>query len=240
MNFICCDTTSIPISSCPMHSHNSWEIIYNLSGTVTATINQKKYIIYPKNIIIIPPYTMHNNTSDMFFTDMFIKVKQLDFEGVTILTDRDNTILSLMKITYAVFIEKELNYKQICDNIVNSISLLLQSYNSSVSKHDFVSKLKKEIHENFSNSDYKTTNFISANNLNADYVRKCFKSELNVTPLEYLTKLRLNRAKYLLVQETYMSIVDIAAECGFNDSFYFSKLFKKYYGISPLNYRKTH
>ena len=60
-----------------------------------------------------------------------------------------------------------------------------------------------------------------------------------MAPLEYLTRLRINQAKTLLVQDNFVSIEDVARNCGFNDSFYFSTCFKKHMGISPLRFRKN-
>ncbi len=62
--------------------------------------------------------------------------------------------------------------------------------------------------------------------------RKCF----NVTPLEYRTMLRINRAKQLLLAG--LTISEAAAAVGFYDSFHFSKAFKKITGVSPGEYAR--
>ena len=56
------------------------------------------------------------------------------------------------------------------------------------------------------------------------------------TPIEYLTDLRISRARELL-SCTDMSIADIAETCGFSNSFYFSNTFKKRTEFSPTQYR---
>ena len=58
-----------------------------------------------------------------------------------------------------------------------------------------------------------------------------------MTPLAYLTALRINQAKMLLMDSSFVSIADVAEKCGFHDSFYFSNCFRKSEGISPIRFR---
>ena len=64
------------------------------------------------------------------------------------------------------------------------------------------------------------------------------KKKLGMTFSDYVTQLRIQRAKELLADES-MSVGEIAEIVGYNDYFYFIKVFKKVQGISPSKYRKT-
>ncbi|MBO5747249.1 MAG: helix-turn-helix transcriptional regulator [Clostridia bacterium] len=64
-----------------------------------------------------------------------------------------------------------------------------------------------------------------------------FKREHLMTPVEYITGLRIKKAKELLVNSN-LSIAAVAEKCGFDNPYYFSNTFKKHIGISPLQYRK--
>ena len=66
---------------------------------------------------------------------------------------------------------------------------------------------------------------------------RCFKQELGTTPLATLTDFRLRRAAELL-RETDRSVSDIAAACGFANSSYFGKVFRRRMNLSPLAYRR--
>ncbi|MEG1296226.1 MAG: AraC family transcriptional regulator [Niameybacter sp.] len=72
--------------------------------------------------------------------------------------------------------------------------------------------------------------------LNANYISQLFKKETGYTYTKYLTRLRMEKAKQLLL-ETSLSISDICEQVGYNDYFYFLKTFKKYTGLSPSNYK---
>ena len=87
-------------------------------------------------------------------------------------------------------------------------------------------------------AEFDLTGEIEKTGFHPDYVRRCFKAETGKTPLAYLTWLRINKAKQLLVQHIGISIENIAAQCGFLDSFYFSTCFKKHTGMAPMQYRK--
>lgn len=67
---------------------------------------------------------------------------------------------------------------------------------------------------------------------------RCFKDNMSMTPYEYLTNYRIMKAKYLLAT-TNESILNIALQCGFNQSSYFSEIFRKKTGMLPSKYRKT-
>ena len=71
------------------------------------------------------------------------------------------------------------------------------------------------------------------------YISKIFKEETGESPINYLIKIRLEKAKDLLSSPNPNSIKKIANDVGYEDAYHFSKLFKKYYGISPLYYRKN-
>ncbi|RXZ84678.1 AraC family transcriptional regulator [Paenibacillaceae bacterium] len=68
------------------------------------------------------------------------------------------------------------------------------------------------------------------------YLCQVFKKYSGTSINHYVQQLRLQRAEYLLLG-TSRSIKDIAQEVGYSDPFYFSRLFKKNYGIAPQQYR---
>lgn len=65
---------------------------------------------------------------------------------------------------------------------------------------------------------------------------RLFKKAFGCVPTEYITNLRMQKARELLRGKT-VSITDIALYCGYGDSNYFSRIFRKYNGITPSEYR---
>ncbi|MBR4545659.1 MAG: helix-turn-helix transcriptional regulator [Oscillibacter sp.] len=71
-----------------------------------------------------------------------------------------------------------------------------------------------------------------------DYLRKLFKKEIGVTPHRYLNDLRLQVAAQYLAgnQQGGLNVAEISRLCGFREPLYFSRMFKKKYGMSPTAY----
>lgn len=65
---------------------------------------------------------------------------------------------------------------------------------------------------------------------------RVFKSAFSETPNNYITKLRIRKAKKLL-ESSDSSIGEIALECGYYDQNYFSRIFRKYNGVTPSVYQ---
>lgn len=93
-------------------------------------------------------------------------------------------------------------------------------------------------------STYSLEGFMRSLPLNYDYVRKLFKKEIGVTPHEYLTRTRMQRAQAILLsgvtnRYSNYSVTQIAEACGYSEPLYFSRVFKQYFGVAPSHYLKN-
>jgi|GEM_PF-1352257 AraC-type DNA-binding domain-containing proteins len=66
-----------------------------------------------------------------------------------------------------------------------------------------------------------------------------YKAKTGQSPSQWVTGLRMNKAKALLL-ETELTLEDIARQCGYQSGFYLSRMFTRYYGLSPSVFRKEH
>ncbi|TYQ16853.1 UNVERIFIED_CONTAM: AraC-like DNA-binding protein [Acetivibrio alkalicellulosi] len=73
--------------------------------------------------------------------------------------------------------------------------------------------------------------------LSSSYFTRAFKEEIGISPINYLLKIRIERAKELL-ESTQTKISDIALSVGFSNQQRFNDIFKKYTKLTPLQYRK--
>ncbi|MEN2416275.1 AraC family transcriptional regulator [Flavobacterium mesophilum] len=76
------------------------------------------------------------------------------------------------------------------------------------------------------------------NQLSASHFSSLFRKGTGMSPLDYFIHLKLQKACLLLLT-TEMRVKDIASELGYEDPYYFSRLFKKYINTSPLQYRSS-
>ncbi|MBQ8813762.1 MAG: AraC family transcriptional regulator [Lachnospiraceae bacterium] len=222
------------------HSHAVWEIIVVEAGNIDMVIDDRTYKVGKSSVIVLPPNAIHSASSDTEFHDIFVQAKNLDFYGVQIVQDTDNSILTLMNLLNKVLLEAEKNYRNIADALMETICQYIQKLMNVNIKYGFAEQLKNTIFEGFSDADFSIKKEIEKIGFQQDYMRRCFKEETGRTPLEYLTYLRINLARNLLVQATFVSVEDVSRNCGFKDSYYFSTCFRKHTGVSPSRYRKQY
>lgn len=74
-------------------------------------------------------------------------------------------------------------------------------------------------------------------NISKVYLCRVFKQHKNTTPIDYFTHMKIEKAKEMLVQYPTMPIREISDSLGFNDMYYFSKVFKRIAGCPPSEMR---
>lgn len=78
----------------------------------------------------------------------------------------------------------------------------------------------------------------AAGGLSEQYLCRLFKASVGLRPIEYILRKRIDIARSYL-DKTDLPITDIAVRCGFNNTSYFYRNFKKFTGTSPLTYRSA-
>ena len=68
---------------------------------------------------------------------------------------------------------------------------------------------------------------------------RCFKRNIQLSPMQYLLKYRVMQGADLLLKERGTSISQIALLCGFDSPSHFSKMFRRFYDCSPKEYRNA-
>lgn len=93
--------------------------------------------------------------------------------------------------------------------------------------------------ENHFSEELSVTKLAEMCNYSARHFIRLFSDTYKTTPLEYIINTRINYAKRCLKEGSY-SVSKIAAECGFSDSNYFCRAFKRKTGLTPSQYKKQH
>ncbi|OME88801.1 MULTISPECIES: response regulator [Paenibacillus] len=100
--------------------------------------------------------------------------------------------------------------------------------------HDIARYLEQHYHEEISLQQIAGKFFLSR-----EYISRKFKQEFGVTLSDFLGRIRIDKAKTLLLNPQ-IRIAQIAEMVGYQDEKYFSKVFKKMEGVTPNEYRKKH
>lgn len=99
-----------------------------------------------------------------------------------------------------------------------------------------VESMRAYLYEHY-NEDVTREELARAVYLNPDYMSRLFRKKEGCSIIDYLIKIRVQRAAELL-ENTDIPIQDVSMEVGYDNFAYFSRLFKKEMGVSPREYRK--
>ena len=228
---------SVVLSHYARHHHDVWEIVRVCSGRMQVVLGEERYEVGEGDVLLLPPGLPHEGVKGADYSDIYLKAASLDFTGAAVVHDYDGSIGVLFSLMNRVLREREAGYAAIADSLLAAMCEFLHKSIGNEYRYGFVAEIKNKIYESFTDPDFQPTRAIRAMGYHPDYFRRCFREELGCTPAEYLTRLRLSRAKGLLTQRTFSGVEKVAHLSGFSDSFYFSKLFKKHTGLSPRQYR---
>ena len=227
------------IKTWPNHSHDHWELIYNVQGNgIISFEGGEEYTFKPYDIFLIPPGVSHYKFSDIYYQDIFIRIddSRLKEKRITVFCDTDKTVLKLLKIANRSYHKNEfLVLESLWDVIYN----IIFTCNKPKERSREVEQLINILIDNMSNPNFKIGDMTDTTHYCTDHIRRIFKAQTGYTPIDFLNNLRIKQACAFLKNNdnSHYTIADIALMCGFYDSAYFSRFFKKNMGVSPLEYR---
>lgn len=118
-------------------------------------------------------------------------------------------------------------------------------YNNVFSQADAVlgsSEIARRLHAYLNdhfNEDVKMSQIASRLNYSCSYLTKVFRNEYHISPSKYLISLRMQKAQQLLKHNSELSVRQIGEFVGYPEQGYFSRIFKKQTGMSPIEYRES-
>lgn len=137
------------------------------------------------------------------------------------------------------FFWKQLNSLQTleeCHNFcLSELTRYFDRLKDTISDKKIISEVIQYIQKQYSNHDLYIEQIAKAVHLSPNYLSSLFKKETGKTIGSYITEVRLKQSCYLLNSDRKIS--DIALSVGYTDVNYYSKLFKKFYHVTPSEYR---
>ena len=230
------------------HHHPWFEFNYVSKGSVYTTIADTEFLVTAGESYIIPPGVSHSHRNNGTGDDGIC----IRFRLVNLDRANSHFLTSIMKPQPFAFnsnIDRlGLNISEI--GIKSEFCMwLFHIYE----KHYDLLDTRETIYQNSNDISVQVISYIEeyykrkiklsdianvVNTTTRTLTRK-FKAETGITIFEKITEIRLAKAKSLL-SSTNAQIFDIAIASGYENEFYFSKIFKQYEKISPSNYRKRH
>ena len=243
------------------HFHDAYELYYLLAGNIQYFIEDNVYILKKGDMVCIPSKTLHKTQTLkcpdhtrilIYFTKEFIKEflaynpNLLDFFQKKFISIPKQKQEKIENILHTMLNE----YQQKRDiimlkSLMGELLVTLDRYSTeneafrtlSDVKSDKILEVVRYINQEYASNislDLLSKKFYMC----PSYLSRSFKKVTGFTYIEYLNKVRIKQATYLLLNTT-KNITTIAEEVGFSSANHFCKTFKSIVGISPLKYRKS-
>lgn len=214
------------------------ELTFLISGEMTYFVNDTPHTITSGDIIYVPSgsirqreigETLNDYLSINFHSDTIL---ELDTVLKGCINNEVKLLLNYFETAYSSpSTDRQAKLKLALETLIIQITdNLYDSYTSPLSA-EIISFISSHYTERITLNDISQATFYSA-----AYCENEFKKTTGKSIINYLIDVRISAAKKLLA-ESSMSCARIAAAVGFDDANYFSRIFKKRTGYSPLRYR---
>lgn len=219
-----------------------WMIHFILSGTGTLTTGGRTYHLLPMQMFIIRPHKAHTYTASL----------QTPWRYAWILFDADGPLPKILDTDVITAPAAAPLFESLAEIAAFSTgqkealaakiwelfsTLMRQAEQTQYAANPYVTRAKQYIADNFS-KHIKISDVAKHLGLDRSYFSFVFRRETGLSPQDFLTEFRLERAAQYLVSEN-AGVTAAAEYAGYGDIVNFSRMFKKHFGISPSKYRET-
>lgn len=242
---------------CIPHWHSEIEIVYVCKGVITSHCNSQAVIAHPGDLIFVNPTEIH----DYHVLQAPIELKCCTI-GLPLLSNGkgfpdmpvfENLIRGDQQVTDFFLDLWDEGHKQrngfeyaIRSDIFGILATMMRAHIKTILTGDQyqdktrnlarINEVFQYIEQNY-RMEITLDSLAAILNLESSYFCRLFKGITGTPPIEYLNNFRIYKAISLMQDKPELSITQIASATGYNDSTYFSRVFKHAIGESPSSYR---
>ena len=226
------------------HTHDSWEFAYCVNGAGALRLDGGSLACKKGDVLVIPPDTAHSFSGDKSCRCLYVNMLRptLPLNEPALIHDESSHFLldafSAAKFHFSSESPERSAFLTIYGSL---IACYLTAYQTLNRRPPVVEEVEKHILAHFADPGYELDGYLKSLPFNYDYLRKLFKKEMRVTPHQYLNDKRLQAAAdaLMIMGGKAGGVADIARMCGFREPLYFSRMFKKKYGVAPSFYQSA-
>ena len=236
------------------HTHNHTELFYIVGGRGQFLIEDQVFPVNVNNLVIINPNVSHTEDS---LNAQPLEYIVLGIDGIELATSENSNgrfclldhfesveISGCLRNILREMEQKNTGYEDICQaymeiliiRLMRSTSLAVPAEPQVISGNRQCAAVKRYIDLHFKEA-LTLEQLAEDAHMNKFYLSHAFKREYGVSPINYMITRRIEESKYLLA-ETDLSLSQIAPLLGFSSLSYFSQVFRRTQGVSPMEFRQ--
>lgn len=205
-----------------------------MSGQITYTMDGKSYISSQGCAVLLPQGSSYRLTGDRegLFPVINFSCTGLDCKEITVLPlQNPQAALQQFEALQQLFLGNKSSLK-----IFSCFyELLLQISSTKGQTTNLLELITKYIEDSIQDPSLSNTSLANQAGISEVYLRKLFVTHCGTTPKQYILRLRLDKARQLLLNAPY-TVTAIAQECGFSSVYHFCRCFKQSTGKTPTQY----
>ena len=252
--FLFRNTENLPNLGADAHYHSYFEIYCLTGGGADSFVDNKLYNLQLGDVVVIPPGAIHGTHYSterhgrilVNFTFHYIPKSLVEpLSGQAFLYRCEETREDVARIFEKIGKEYEAPdgfseeaIRSLLAQLVIMVVRHVRGDAPAAPANSFIETVVNYVQNNYRNS-FSLEDVARECRISKVHLSRNFKKKTGIGLSQYISIYRMKKAKELLLVQNKMSICDVAYDCGFNDSNYFSWLFKKTYGVTPLQYRKN-
>jgi len=216
-----------------MANRKNFGLVLCRRGHLTFTMNGKNYISNQQNALLLPlgaTYTLSANQEGLFPLINFRCSGFTCSEILEISLKNPQAYLNLFDTMQDLHLKgHRLEVFSLFYKMLHNLS------HENVSPLYTLAPAVEYIEEHLSDSNLSNTTLAQTMDISEVYLRKLFLAQFKTTPKQYILNLRIQKAKYMLLETPY-TVTAISEECGFSNPYHFSRIFKQRTGFTPRQY----
>ena len=246
----------------PFHWHKEWEILRVLDGSLQISLDDEQYSMHRGDVLLIRGGMLHGGEPENCVYECFV----FDLYGIF---RRIEMVKPYLRPFYRqTYLPRSFYPWGSCPEVEDAVDGLMGCFSGSDgcpeletvaglsrlfawirnsgaytpgeeggSRTDRIKPVLEYIEAHYSQG-MSLEDLAAVAGMNPKYFCRVFRSLTHHSPVDYLNFYRIEQAAHFL-DSTDLSVTEVGNRCGFWESSYFTKVFRKYKGVTPVQYRKN-
>ena len=234
-----------------------WQLIYIAAGKGHFQLNGQEVVVPAGNMVLYQPkqeqryHFLGEDRSQYWFVHFtgrqirnILKSYEIPLDGYILHTGISYEYEDLFRRMRDELVECSYKYEELLTYLLRELLVVMnRKMNEELPKttgfvQDELNFAKAYFREHY-NEDISIEQYAASRNMSTSWFGKIFTASVGVSPKKYILDFRIRNAQVLL-ETTDCTVSEIARIVGYENPLYFSRLFRKAKGLSPLKYRKVH